>query len=182
MRVSARFAVVAPTARERARPLPGDELVPEAVQLDRGFNLPAPPDQVWPWLVQLGKHRGGWYLPRSVERYLPPARRGVRRVVPELQHLAVGDTVPDWGGREATLTLVALDRNRYLLHASRRGSVSFTWALVLTRDGGSGTRVQSRVRLGPVKHERLAERVGGALDLLSLLGLAHGLRERVTSG
>ena len=131
MRVSARFAVVAPTARERARPLPGDDLVPDAVQMDRAFTLPAPPDQVWPWLVQLGKDRGGWYLPRSVERYLPPARRAVRRVVPELQHLAVGDTIPDWGGREATLTLVAQDRHRYLLHASRRGSVSFTWTLVL---------------------------------------------------
>ena len=103
-------------------------------------------------------------------------------MVPELQHRAVGDTIPDWGGREATLTLVAQDRHRYLLHASRRGSVSFTWALVLDREGRAGTRVQSRVRLGPVKHEWLAERVGGALDLLSLLGLAHGLRERVTSG
>jgi len=41
--------------------------------------------------------------------------------------------------------------------------------------------VQSRVRLGPVKYEWLAERVGGALDLVSLLGLAHGLRERVTT-
>ena len=169
MRVSARFAVVAPTARERARPLPGDDLLPDAVQMDRAFTLPAPPDQVWPWLVQLGKDRGGWYLPRSVERYLPPARRAVRRVVPELQHLAVGDTIPDWGGREATLTLVAQDRHRYLLHASRRGSVSFTWTLVLAREGRADTRVQSRVRLGPVKYEWLAERVGGAL------------RERVTS-
>jgi hypothetical protein len=146
------------------------------------ITLPAPPDQVWPWLVQLGKDRGGWYLPRSVERYLPPARRAVRRVVPELQHPAVGDTVPDWGGREATLTLVAQNRNRSPLHASRRGSVSFSWALVLARERRSGTRVKSRVRLGPVKHEWLAGRVGGALDLLSLLGLAHGLRERVTSG
>ena len=88
-------------------------------------------------------------------------------MVPELQHLAVGDTIPDWGGRESTLTLVAQDRYRYLLHASRRGSVSFTWTLVLAREGRAGTRVQSRVRLGPVKHEWLAERVGGALDLLN---------------
>ena len=80
----------------------------------------------------------------------------------------------------ATLTLVAQDRHRYLLHASRRGSVSFTWTLVLTREGRAGTRVQSRVRLGPVKYEWLAERVGGTLDLISLLCLAHGLRERVT--
>jgi len=65
--------------------------------------------------------------------------------------------------------------------ASDSPAFSFTWTLVLTREGRAGTRVQSRVRLGPVKYEWLAERVGGALDLVSLLGLAHGLRERVTS-
>ena len=181
-RSASAFDAVAPTAAERSRPLPGDDLVAADVQMDRAFSLPAPPAEVWPWLVQLGKDRGGWYLPHSVERFVPPARRAVRRVVPELQHLAVGETIPDWGFGDATLTLAAQDRNRYLLHTSQRGSVSFTWALVLFAEGRSGTRVQSRVRLGPVKRPWLAEYVGGAFDLLTILGLAHGLRERVTSG
>ena len=176
------FDVVAPTDAERARPLPGDDLVRADVQMDRAFHLPARPAVVWPWLVQLGKQRAGWYLPRSVERFVPPSRRAVRRVVPELQDLRVGETIPDWGGRDATLTLAAMDRHRYLLHTSRRGGVDFTWALVLHPDGRAGTRVQSRVRLGPVRRQWLAEYGGGAFDLLTILGLAHGLRERVTGG
>ena len=173
------FDAVAPTDAERARKLPGDELVRADVQMDRGFDLPAPPAEVWPWLVQLGKRRAGWYLPRSVERVVPPSRRAVRRLVPELQHLQVGETIPDWGGRGATLTLTAMDRHRYLLHTSRRGSVHVTWVLVLSPAGRAGTRVHSRVRLGPVRRRWLAEHVGGALDLLTIQGLAHGLRERV---
>jgi hypothetical protein len=87
------FDAVAPTEVERARKRPGDELGAD-VQLGRAFDLPAPPTEVWPWLVQLGKHRAGWYLPRSVERVVPPSRRAVRRLVPELQELRVGETVP----------------------------------------------------------------------------------------
>jgi hypothetical protein len=149
------------------------------VQMDRAFDLPAPPAVVWPWLVQLGKRRAGWYLPRSVERFVPASRRAVRRIVPELQDLRVGETIPDWGGRGATLTLAAMDRDRYLLHTSRRGTVDVTWALVLFPAGRAGTRVQSRVRLGPVRREWLAEYGGGPFDLLTILGLAHGLRERL---
>ncbi len=54
--------------------LPGDGLVPAAdVVMDRGFDLPAPPAAVWPWFVQLGKGRSGWYLPG---RRKPSFRRG----------------------------------------------------------------------------------------------------------
>ena len=57
----------APPTRSGVAPLPGDDLVRADVVMDRGFDLPAPPDEVWPWLVQLGKRRAGWYLrrPRS---------------------------------------------------------------------------------------------------------------------
>ena len=71
------------TAAERFRVLPGDELVPDArLGLDRATTLPAPVERVWPWLVQLGKGRDGWYLPRSLELLVPPARRGLRRLDP----------------------------------------------------------------------------------------------------
>ena len=60
------------TPAERASSLPGDDLVAADVVMDRGFDLGAPPSEVWPWLVQLGKRRAGWYLPRSVEVLVPP--------------------------------------------------------------------------------------------------------------
>jgi hypothetical protein len=175
------FEAVSATPAERQRPLPGDELLAADVQMDRAFDLPAQPEAVWPWLVQLGKGRGGWYLPWSVERYLPPSRRAVRRVVPELQVLEVGDTIPDWGGRHATLTLAARDPHRYLVHRSQRGAVGFTWALVTLPAGRGSTRVQSRVRLAHLRRPWVAEHLGGAFDLLTVAGLAHGLRERLSS-
>jgi hypothetical protein len=63
------FAAVTATEAERAAALPGDEIVADPdVVMDRGFGVPAAPEVVWPWLVQLGKARAGWYLPRAVER------------------------------------------------------------------------------------------------------------------
>ena len=72
------------TPEERAAHLPGDDLVAADVVMDRGFDLPAVPEVVWPWLVQLGKRRAGWYLPASVERWMPRSRRALRHVDPAL--------------------------------------------------------------------------------------------------
>ncbi len=166
------------TSAETAAALPGDGLVAADVAMDRAFWLEAPPEQVWPWLVQVGKDRAGWYFPRSVERFIPPGRRGARRIRPELQDHEVGQVISDWGGRDATLTVTEVEPGRWLVYRSQRGRVSFSWALVLT-PVGSRTRVHSRVRLGPVRREWLAEYGGGTFDLLTIWGLAAGLRERL---
>lgn len=58
------FSSVEATEAERKTRRPGDALVdPADVVMDRAFTLEAPRAAVWPWLVQLGKGRAGWYLP-----------------------------------------------------------------------------------------------------------------------
>src|SRR5215211_471483 len=75
--------------------LPGDELVPDAEALDtRCLDIVAPPEAVWPWLVQMGYGRGGWYSWDQLDMSMPSADR----IVPELQQLAVGDIVPTHPG------------------------------------------------------------------------------------
>jgi hypothetical protein len=76
--------------------LPGDALVPEAQVVDtRGITIDASPAAVWPWLVQMGYGRAGWY---SYDR-LDMDRRSADEVHPEWQGLAVGDLMPtDPGG------------------------------------------------------------------------------------
>ena len=70
--------------------LPGDDLVPEAEAVDtRGITIAAPPDEVWPWLVQMGYHRAGWYSYDTIDMNRP----SVDSIVPEWQSLAVGDVV-----------------------------------------------------------------------------------------
>ena len=158
--------------------LPGDELVDADVIMERAFTLDASPSSVWPWLVQIGKDRAGWYLPRAVELFIPPARRAARRLDPRFASLEVGQTIADWGGRDATLTVAEISEPEHLVFTSRRGRAGFTWALVLT-DLGGRTRVRSRVRIGPVRRTWLAKYGGGLIDAATIHGLARGLRERL---
>ena len=76
---------------EAVKVLPGDELVPEPTSCDtRGITIDAPPETVWPWLVQMGYGRGGWYSYDAMDM----KGSSSDSIVPELQQLAVGDTVP----------------------------------------------------------------------------------------
>ena len=152
--------------------------------MDTAFTVPAPPREVWPWVVQLGKRRAGWYLPRRVERFIPPGRRALRRIDQRWQSLAVGDVIPDYGGPAETFTVAQLEPERHLVHTSTRGSMRMTWSIVLRPTGADGraTRLLFRVRLAPVRRRWLARTVGGMFDELTIRGLAAGLTERLTDG
>jgi hypothetical protein len=172
-------ASVAATAAETVAARPGDDVVPDAdVVMDRGFDVPAPPAEVWPWLVQLGKGRAGWYLPRSVERVVPPRRRAARRVLPQWQGLAVGVRVPDYGGPEEFFEAVEVEQPHHLVYRSERGRMQVSWAITLTAVP-AGTRVHLRLRLAPVRRTWLAESLGELVDVLTVAGMAAGLRERL---
>jgi hypothetical protein len=80
---------------EKGRELPGDELVPDAQAIDtRGIDIDTEPAAVWPWLVQMGYGRAGWYSYDQLDMNVPSADR----IVPELQKLAVGDIIPTHPG------------------------------------------------------------------------------------
>ena len=49
-------------AVERHRPLRADRLVPDAIfRSTHAITIDAPPEQVWPWIAQMGAGRAGWY-------------------------------------------------------------------------------------------------------------------------
>jgi hypothetical protein len=80
---------------EAARSLPGDDLVEAAQASDtRGITIEAPADLVWPWLVQMGFGRGGWY---SIDQ-LDMRGKSADHIVDEWQGLAVGDVLPTHPG------------------------------------------------------------------------------------
>jgi hypothetical protein len=149
------------TAAERAATLPGDDIVPNPqVATDHAITVDAPPEAVWPWLVQMGWHRGGWYTARWVDRLLFPANLASEdRIVPDLQDLSIGDFVPD-GAPETGCGFIVelLEPDRVLvLHstshlpdqwrADHRASLDWSWAFVLRPiDGGRRTRFSFRSR------------------------------------
>jgi hypothetical protein len=174
------FAAIEPTLAERGAPMPGDDIVPNAdVVMDRAFDVAAPPENVWPWLVQLGKARAGWYFPAAVERWIPAGRRGLRSVSERWQGLAVGDVIPDYGGAQARFRVAELIPARVLVYRDRRGRMDVSWAITLAPAGDGATRVQLRLRLGNLRRRWLAASAGELIDQLTIAGLAAGLRERV---
>src|SRR5215207_9314743 len=85
------------SAQEQRQPLPGDELLANATAwTTHAITIGAPPAAVWPWPVQMGWGRAGWYTYRWVDRLLFPANGpSADRILPEHQRLAIGDQVPD---------------------------------------------------------------------------------------
>ena len=103
--------------------LPGDELLPDAdLVATRAISIAASPAEVWPWLVQIGVGRAGAYAYDWLDRLFGLDMRSSRRIVPELQGLAVGDMVPvanDGTG----LRVRAIERERVLATLHRRRDV-----------------------------------------------------------
>jgi len=174
---------VAASDAEKNASRPGDALVePADVVMDRAFTVEAPPEAVWPWLVQLGKGRAGWYLPRAIERFLPAPRRAARSLNPAWLRLEGGDVIPDYGGRDATFQVAQIVPPSVLVYQSRRGRTNLTWSLALEsvgNDPGRTTRVFLRLRMAPVRHKLLARTAGEGIDLLTVAGMAAGLAERL---
>ena len=80
------------TAQEAGGEVAGDELMPDPdVVATRVVEIDAPPSAIWPWLVQMWPGRGGAYTYDWIERRLGIDIRNTDRVIPELQHLKVGD-------------------------------------------------------------------------------------------
>lgn len=99
--VAAYVAFVEPWARrwgatdaEVGAPLPVDDLVaPGALATTRAITVDAPVEEVWPWLVQIGQDRAGFYSYTWLENLVGAGMRNAATVHPEWQHRKRGDTV-----------------------------------------------------------------------------------------
>jgi hypothetical protein len=183
------------TAQERRRPMPGDDVVRRAgVVATHAATLPAPPERVWPWLQQVGWHRGGWYTPRWVDALLFPANAPSADRLLGLPDLAVGDFVPDGPPEtgcgfdvvhvEPGHCLVLESRTHLPLSWRRRhlAALHWTWTFELTPvDGGRSTRLVFRWRAQTAPWWLT---VGAHLfivpaDLVMSRGMLRGLSRRV---
>ena len=134
------------TEEEAKRPMPGDKLAPDPTFLaTRAITIAGTPEAIWPWLIQMGYGRAGYYGFDILENLGSPLGiRSADRVLPEFQHFAVGDEVPI--SPFARMVFRAVEPNRYLIWAGMTADYpsSFTWALYPLDRGH--TRLVSRIR------------------------------------
>lgn len=124
--------------------LPGDDVVPVPDYCaTNALTVQAPPEQVWPWLVQMGGYtRAGWY---SLDRFDNGGAPSASEIIPELQHLEVGDLLPT--DRDGTGFVVErLEPPRALVMTIREQGTVTSSAFELRRHG-TDTRLLCRLRL-----------------------------------
>jgi hypothetical protein len=78
------------TDEDVSRAMPGDL---EHIGWTRAVTIEATPEQIWPWLVQWGQGRGGWYSYDWLENLFGFDIHTADRILPEFQNLAVGDPI-----------------------------------------------------------------------------------------
>jgi hypothetical protein len=191
-----RLGTRAGTTREEARrTLSGDRIVQRPLgQTTHAISIDAPPGSVWPWIVQLGYHRGGWYTPQWIDRvFFHMENPGAERILPEFQQLGVGETVPDGPPGTAWFDVVELVPERrmvlrsttHLFESTKRLGimtwVDWTWAFVLDEPHPGTTRliVRARAAAGP---RPSADMLWHALivpsDLLMSAAMLRGIKHR----
>lgn len=129
------------TADEVSRSLPGDEMVSEPnFNATRAITIAAPPKVVWPWIVQVGLTRAGWYSYDLLDNL---GRPSARRVIPEFQHLAPGDVVPMSPNGKHGMRVQHVDAPHSMIWGTP-GDTTWAWQLEERPDGS--TRLIARVR------------------------------------
>ena len=146
------------TDAEAQMPMPGDELIADAgLVATRALTIRAPAAAIWPWLVQMGYCRAGWY---SYD-WLDNDGIHVDRIIPELQKLKVGDTLLT--GPTGGFRVEALEPERSLVLMIRGTPAS------------QGSAISSTLLLQPLdeQHTRLLIRVRA--QFMGLRGRLFGL-------
>jgi protein-S-isoprenylcysteine O-methyltransferase Ste14 len=187
------------TGAEARMPLPGDELTPRPrMAYTQGITIDAPPEQVWPWLVQVGYRRAGWYNVDAINRLVGPdyfidGHGSSNRIHPELQDLQVGDGVSLVPG--LTFDVTALEKHRYFVigkglnEGVPRDDPAFynvSWVFHLTPVSESSTRLLARFRVefhgGFFKNfwNYVINDLGGAM--LQQPAMLHGVKLRAEGG
>lgn len=149
-----------PDAVQNERPLPGDDAIPDAVgQFTHSIVISAPPGKIWPWLVQMGCQRAGFYSVDLLDNDAIPSAREIRL---DLQQLRVGDRIAASPRGEDHFEVLRIEQNRTLLFGGlfdveHQRQLSFdaprpgrywhvSWAFVLEPLDAGRTRLYARAR------------------------------------
>ena len=177
------------TARECRASMPGDELVPDARLVStRAVTIDAPPNAVWPWLVQIGQGRGGLYSYDALENLVGLDIHSADEILPAHQNLAPGDLVRLGKPGSPCFRVASVDPGLSLVLISAdpvtqepvptpvTGGTGATWQWeLLPVRGGTATRLVSRQRNTHPDRERLlwrlVEPIGFVMERRMLLGI-----------
>jgi hypothetical protein len=130
------------TNAEVERAMPGDDVVKfPTFNATRGVTIQARPEEIWPWLLQIGVTRAGWYSYDLLDNL---GRPSAQRIIQEWQHVAVGDVIPMSPDGKQGLRVKDFEANQWMLWWDNKGDSTWYWGLSPLDE--SQTRLITRVR------------------------------------
>ena len=134
------------TDEEVQRAMPGDEeVVHPLMNATRAITINARPEEVWPWLVQIGTGRAGWYSYDWIENLMGLNVSSTDRIIPKFQQLEAGDTIPLAPGLEIPVKVLKPHETLLLVgHDSVVGDTSWVFGLYPVDE--QHTRLVTRTR------------------------------------
>jgi hypothetical protein len=134
------------TDNEIIRPMPGDEIVESpSFNATRAVTVKATPESIYPWIVQMGVTRAGWYSYDLLDNL---GRRSAETILPEHQNIQIGDLIPMSPDGKQGMFVRDFKHNEWVLWWDNKGKSSWAWGIY--PEGDSCTRLVTRVR---VKYE-----------------------------
>ncbi len=137
------------TPGERICALAGDGLIPQPIgSVNHAITIHRSPRDVWPWLVQMGSGRAGWYAYDFVDN---GGHRSAERILPAYQDIHVGSVFPALPGVTDVFVVTQCEPERSLVLSWRlpSGKYQTSWAFVLEQPQPDQTRLIVRGRVAP---------------------------------
>jgi hypothetical protein len=137
------------TPNEKARTLPGDDLIPQPIgAVNHAITIHRPPHDVWPWLIQMGSGRAGWYAYDFIDNGRHPSSE---RILSNYQNVVVGSVFPALPGATDVFVVAKCEPEHNLVLSWRlpNGKYQTTWAFVLEQPQADETRLIVRGRVAP---------------------------------
>lgn len=140
------------TDSEQVRPLPGDDVVTRPrQQATRALTIQATADDIWPWLVQIGQGRGGFYSYDWLENLIGCDIHNADRILPECQRIQIGDRIRLGPEGYPFYTVATVEPGRALVlqagdPTTGTAPIDETWAFVLEPVTEHATRLIARNR------------------------------------
>ena len=167
------------TAGDINRPMLGDKLLVEPeLNATRGVEISATPDEIWPWIVQIGYKRAGFYGFDNLDN---GGFRSSQKMLSQFQNLQAGDSIPggEYKGKTYNLLeVVEMNPQKEMLWVFLKGTPweGATWSWGLYRIDDKRTRLISRLRQN-YKLESFQEIISWSLiDAIEILMMRTTLR------
>lgn len=107
------------TDEEVTRPMAGDDVVKQPTfDATRTVTIQARPEEIWPWLVQIGITRAGWYSYDWLDNL---GHHSAERILLQWQHIAVGDLIPISPDGKAGMWVKAFEPNQWMIWWDKKG-------------------------------------------------------------